>query len=125
MQSVWIAFNVQKYVWGNSSVRLINRTKSDTVVSNRAELLGTFIEVSSEAFFIFDSNMSSVEMNHAALKLAGVSAKHAVGSELSVLLPTHGMPKEWLTFRQLSQQAFRFGIVNISICLIIHIGSLK
>ena len=87
MQSVWIAFNVQKYVWGNSSVRLINRTKSDTVVSNRAELLGTFIEVSSEAFFIFDSNMSSVEMNPAALKLAGVSAKHAVGSELSVLLP--------------------------------------
>jgi len=68
-------------------VRLINRTKTNTVITNRAELLGTFIEVSSEAFFIFDSNLSSVEMNHAALKLAGVSHKHTIGSDLVDLLP--------------------------------------
>ncbi|NQV48907.1 MAG: PAS domain S-box protein [Candidatus Marinimicrobia bacterium] len=68
-------------------MRIINRTKTDTAFTSRAELLGKFIELSSEAFFIFDSNLSSVEMNHAALELAGVSHKHSIGRNLVDLLP--------------------------------------
>mgnify|MGYP002640433299 CR=1 FL=1 len=68
-------------------MRLINRTKSNTSITSRAELFGTFIEVASEGFFIFDKNLSSIEMNNTALTMANVSHSKTVGTALEDLLP--------------------------------------
>ena len=68
-------------------MRLINRTKSNSAITNRAELFGTFIEVASEGFYIFDKNLSSIEMNNTALQQAGVSHAKTVGTDLEELLP--------------------------------------
>ncbi len=68
-------------------MRLINRTKSNEAITSRAELFGTFIEVASEGFFIFDKNLSSIEMNNTALKISGLPHTRTVGSELADLIP--------------------------------------
>ncbi len=68
-------------------MRLINRTKSNAAITSRAELFGTFIEVASEGFFIFDKNLISIEMNKAALKVAGLPHKKTIGTHLTELFP--------------------------------------
>lgn len=82
-------------------MRLINRNKGNKAIVSRAELFGSFIEVSSEGFFIFDSKLRSVEMNETALKLAGVDRKMTVGTSIKDLLPNMNSANRFEAFQEL------------------------
>ncbi len=66
-------------------MRLIRRNKDN--FPSREDLINEFNESTSEGFFIFDSNLSSLEMNNAALKFVGGSSNKVIGRDIKDLLP--------------------------------------